>query len=157
VLGHDVEAGSRWWLVFDGFDGTEVATGARSFIESLAQRIATGPARKRFRLILLQYPHPLPLTLRRETILEKLQAPEALGESDVREFFEWLFRKRNEAFTSEALQALVQDVMARIPPAEDCNVCQAARVAENKKKCEDRLQHLCTAVEDVTDSLLEEA
>lgn len=138
VLNHDADAGSRWWLVFDQFDGEPLEPAAQSFIESLAERIATGPARKRFRLVLLQYPHPLPPSLRRDVIQEKLQAPDELGVSDVSEYFEWLFTRRKEAFEQQAIQELVQEVMQQVPSTGD------------------RLQQLCDAVDDVTYRLLGE-
>ncbi|MFP2904608.1 hypothetical protein ACLESD_06035 [Pyxidicoccus sp. 3LFB2] len=139
VLAHDAEAASRWWLVFDGFEGTELAPGARAFIEHLAQRIGTGPARQRFRLVLLQYPQPMPTVLRREVATEKLQPPDTVGPKDVSEYFEWLMRRRNETITSEGLQKLVNSVFERV---EDTG---------------DHLGDLCIAVEEVSDQLLGDA
>jgi hypothetical protein len=49
------QSGQRWWFVLDGFNQNELRNDTRSLIVNLASRLLTGIARRRHRLILLDF------------------------------------------------------------------------------------------------------
>jgi hypothetical protein len=125
-----------WWILLDGFDDPDIPEDTIALVQNLALHICSGEAQRRFRLVLLEYPRPLPHSIRRAVVPEELQPPESIGEVDVREHFESLFVSLNQALEPEALTRLVASVMEGLPPSGD------------------RLVRLCQKVEEVSDALV---
>lgn len=124
-----------WWILLDGFDDPDIPEDTIALMQNLALHICSGEAQRRFRLVLLEYPRPLPHSIRRAVVPEELQPPDAIGEVDVRDYFEAFFRGLNQTLVPEAMTMLVGSVLDDLPPSGD------------------RLTTLCRRVEEVSDAL----
>lgn len=73
----------RWLFVLDGFGQNELNPEVRQTIQALAAAVPTGQYRLRARLVLIDYPHPLPNITPADVLEEKLHPPDRIDEAEL--------------------------------------------------------------------------
>jgi hypothetical protein len=83
LLKHLMSRPGRWLLVLDGFGDRGLHPEVRQTIEALAAAVPSGQYRLRIRLVLLDYPHPLPGTTPADILEDALSPAAQIGVADV--------------------------------------------------------------------------
>lgn len=115
ILAHDVGPRFRQWLVLDGIESSRLDfADVDLFIEALAERIATEPVRKRFRLVLLAHPRALSGELDRDLV--RVTLPDAGGREHLQmmEYCMSLLRERRDRSDGSPLHPLEVEVLSSI-------------------------------------------
>jgi cellulose synthase operon protein C len=100
-------SGSRWWWVLDGFGRPGVDPEALDLVMELAHQVAE-PGPSQHGLVLLDFPHELPVETRLSSVTETLAY---LSESDVRVYLINLAGHQGSSLDGRRIDGLVDVVM----------------------------------------------
>jgi hypothetical protein len=110
----------RWILVLDGFGQPDIRAEVREAIEALAASVASSDYRDRVRIVLLNYPGPLPEVSAIDILEEKLVPAAAIAEPEIGAVVAAISRLRTaqgQAALPEAdIPAVAQGIVAAAPP-----------------------------------------
>jgi hypothetical protein len=134
VFEEAAETGMRWWWVFDGFCGDDMVSDTRKLLQRLLRRVAEGgPAAKRIRIALIDYPDDLPDQVRAMTEYDTVQPPSTVGDLYVREYFEEFFRDKRA--DDDVVQFTTKDVLQDLP-------CDTTRLRELRMRIDSATERL---------------
>ena len=109
----------RWLVVLDGFGQKELNPEVRETIEALAVRVPVGQHRRRIRLILLDYPQPLPGVSPADVLEEVLPLAAGIVRADLEPCLEgWDADRKRHGMTGMAageLAKLAEGMLGRAP------------------------------------------
>jgi hypothetical protein len=111
----------RWLLVLDGFGQEALHPEVRATIEALAAILPTGQYRRQVRLVLLDYPQPLPGTTAADILFDALRPADQIGLSDIAPCLRAWNEQRRDAglkvVPDTELVDIANDILGRVPPA----------------------------------------
>lgn len=88
ILKHAMACAGRWIIMLDGFSSPELNPDVKGTIEALAEKICSGQFRRRIRLVLVDYPAPLPQVSPADLIEEVLYLPSDLSQANLKSCIE---------------------------------------------------------------------
>lgn len=132
ILSEAAQTGGKWWIVLDGFRSSKLKVeGTAELIQHLADRISRGEARKRLRLILLEYPETFPQELRPSVEFETIASTRHIGELDLQEYFTCLLKSRKRNFEPTAVIEATKKVLENTPSESNAWLTDlAAQISE---------------------------
>jgi hypothetical protein len=111
----------RWLILLDGFGQNGLNTEVRETIEALAKMVPSGQYRRHVRLVLLDYPHPLPGVTPADVLDEVLMPAAELAREDLTPcLVDWDAERKRKGIDGLAdgeLVKLVDGMLARAPAA----------------------------------------
>jgi hypothetical protein len=119
VLTEAAETGHRWWWVLDGFCATDLNLDTRKFVQAIVNRVIDGEHARRVRLILVDYPEPLPKDVRLRAHNEPLSSAKSILEKDVREVFVELNEDEDLGLTEEQIDKITSGIFEDLTEAEE--------------------------------------
>jgi hypothetical protein len=121
MLRHIMGQPGRWLILLDGFGQEGLNPEVRETIQALAVMVPSGQYRRRVRLVLLDYPHPLPGITPADVLEEVLRPAAEVAKADLTAcLVDWdAERKRQgiEGLADGQLAKLVQGMLERAPAA----------------------------------------
>ena len=115
-----MRTGDLWVLVLDGFGQPQLHPEVHETIQSLAYQVTVGQYRRRIRLVLLDYPHPLPQVSPADMLRETLSPAAHIGQADLMPCLESWDTLRREGglvgIASGELHKLADGIIAKAPP-----------------------------------------
>jgi hypothetical protein len=109
-----------WLVLLDGFGQRPLNEEVRLAVEALAQRVTVGQFRRRIRLVLLGYPHPLPQVDSVEILNEELPPATDVRPADLRPcLIAWDDLRRSKGLPGAAptvLEGLACELVEQAPP-----------------------------------------
>jgi len=121
LLGQLMSTGHLWVFVLDGFGQPQLHPEVHGTIQSLAYHVTTAQFRRRIRLVLLDYPHPLPKVSPADILTETLPPAANICRADLMPCLEsWDDLRRQRGLVGVALCELYKlaDGMLTKAPAE---------------------------------------
>jgi hypothetical protein len=121
TLRHIMRQPGLWLVLLDGFGQDGLNSEVREMIEEFAALIPTGQYRRRVRLVLLDYPHPLPGITPADVLEEILKPAAEVDQADLRDcLLDWDAERRRrgmEGLADGELGRLVAGMLERAPAA----------------------------------------
>ena len=119
ILRHVMGQPGRWLILLDGFGQNGLNPEVRETIEALAVMVPSGQYRRRVRLVLLDYPHPLPGVTPADVLEEILKPAAEVAQADLRPcLVDWDSERRRKGIAGLAdgeLAKLVKGILERAP------------------------------------------
>jgi hypothetical protein len=121
LLREMMRSAGLWIVALDGFGQRPLNDEVRETVEDLAYRVTVGQHRRRVRLVLLDYPHPLPNVSAADVLEETLPAAASIRQADLMPCLQaWDgLRRRNGlvGVASGELSKLAHDMIEQAPTA----------------------------------------
>jgi hypothetical protein len=119
MLKHIMGQPGRWLILLDGFGQDGLNPEVRETIEELAAMVPTGQYRRRVRLVLLDYPHPLPGITPADVLEEILRPAAEVAKNELTDCLrEWDAERKRKGLKGLAdgeLVKLVTGMLERAP------------------------------------------
>jgi len=120
ILQRLMSAGGLWVLVLDGFGQPRLRLELHETIQSLAYQVTVAQYRRRIRLVLLDYPHPLPHVSGADILTEALPPAANICRADLMPCLEsWGDLRRQRGLVGVAsgeLYRLADGMLTKAPP-----------------------------------------
>jgi hypothetical protein len=119
VLTEAAATGHRWWWILDGFCATDLNLDTRKFVQAMVTRIIDGQHARRVRLILVDYPEPLPKDVRLRALNEPLSSASSISTQDVREVFVELNDDESLGLSDAQIDEITSGIFKDLTEAEE--------------------------------------